>query len=63
MYRNIEHVEMVDFRIYTREIGDRVKILAKSGKGTQNQRKVIKRVKELYGNKKIKVLILRKLIS
>ena len=39
-------------RLYTREFGDKVEILAKSGKGTQNQSKVIKRVKELYVNKK-----------
>jgi hypothetical protein len=50
MYGNTEHVEVVG--LYTREIGDKVEILGKSGKKPQNQRKVIKRVKELYVNKK-----------
>jgi hypothetical protein len=39
-------------RLYTRKLGDKVEILAKSGKGPQNQAKGIKRVKELYVNKK-----------
>ena len=47
-----EHRARGGGRLYTREIGDKVEILAKSGKGTQNQRKVIQRVKELYINKK-----------
>lgn len=47
-----EHRARRGGRLYTREIGDKVEILAKSGKGTQNQRKIIKRVKELYVNKK-----------
>ena len=47
-----EHRARGGGRLYTRELGDKVEILAKSGKGTQNQAKVIKRVKELYVNKK-----------
>jgi len=47
-----EHRARGGGRLYTREIGDKVEILAKSGKGTQNQSKVIQRVKELYINKK-----------
>jgi len=47
-----EHRAGKNKRLYTREIGDKVEILAKSGKVTQNQRKVIQRVKELYINKK-----------
>ena len=47
-----EHRARGGGRVYIREIGDTVEILAKSGKGTQNQSKVIQRVKELYINKK-----------
>jgi hypothetical protein len=47
-----EHRARGGGRLYTREIGDKVEILGKSGKKPQNQRKVIKRVKELYVNKK-----------
>ncbi len=47
-----EHRARGGGRLYTREIGNKVEILAKSGKGTQNQSKVIQRVKELYINKK-----------
>lgn len=47
-----EHRAEKGGRLYTREIGDKVVILAKSGKDTQNQSKVIRRVKELYINKK-----------
>ena len=47
-----EHRARGGDRLYTREIDDKVEILAKSGKKPQNQRKVIKRVKELYVNKK-----------
>lgn len=47
-----EHRARGGGRLYTREIGDKVEILAKSGKGKQNQEKVLKRVKQLYVNKK-----------
>jgi len=47
-----EHIARGGGWLYTLEIGNKVKILAKSGKVTQNQRKVIQRVKELYINKK-----------
>ena len=53
MYNNVwEHRARGGGRLYTREIGDKVEILAKSGKRTQNQKQVIRRVKELYINKK-----------
>lgn len=47
-----EHRSRGGARLYTRELGYKVEILAKSSKKTQNQAKVIKRVKELYVNKK-----------
>ena len=50
MYGNTEHVKVDDF--IPERLGDKVEILAKSGKGNQNQSKVIKRVKQLYINKK-----------
>lgn len=46
-----EHRARKGGRLYTREIDDKVEILAKSGKKKSNQNFVIKRVKELYVNK------------
>ena len=47
-----EHRARRGGRLYTREIGNKVEILAKSGKNPSNQKFVIKRVRELYVNKK-----------
>jgi hypothetical protein len=47
-----EHRARGGGRLYTREIGDKVVILAKSGKGKHNRRSVLNRVKKLYVNKK-----------
>ena len=45
-----EHRARKGGQLYTREIDDKVEILAKSGKRKSNQNFVIKRVKELYVN-------------